>query len=247
MKKVFLTSSMGSSIKINNERIPCIMDNSNKMINVLMTTLPEQKRLVIFASDPDDFKKNDLFQKINEASFRMSGFNFSEIIMIDNRNKNDIKTFIQSANLIILGGGHVPTQNRWFKEINLKKLLTKYNGIIVGMSAGSMNCSDIVYCCPEQEGEGIDPSFNRWINGLDLTDIKILPHFDECKMETLDGLKVIEDIVLPDSYKYPIYALNDGSFITIDGKEIIVHGDCSRIYKGIITKICDTGDAIIIS
>ncbi len=242
MKKLLLTSNIGSCTKIDGEKVPCIIDNSNKMVDFLKHALTIQKKLVILPSNPEDFERNDFFHKINESSFKMSGFSFNKVITIDNRNKNDIESLIQGANLIILGGGRVPIQNKWFKEINLKVLLKDYDGIIVGISAGSMNSSDLVYSCPEDEGEAINPNYDRWIEGLGLTDIKILPHYDELTTKEIDGLKVIEDIVLPDSYKYPIYGINDGSFIKIEKKEKIIYGECFKIHNGVITKICDNGN-----
>lgn len=172
MKKILLTSNMGSYTKIDGEKVACIMDNSNKMIDVLKQALTKQNKLVVFPSNPEDYEKNDFFHKINELSFEMSGFSFKKIITIDNRNKNDIKSLIQDANLIILGGGRVPIQNEWFKEINLKEFLKDFDGTIVGISAGSMNCSDLVYSCPEDEGDAINSNYDRWIEGLCLTDIK---------------------------------------------------------------------------
>ena len=43
-----------------------------------------------------------------------------------------------------------------FKNNNLVTL-------IVGGSAESMNCAEIVYCPPEVEGESEDPNFNRYL------------------------------------------------------------------------------------
>ena len=48
------------------------------------------------------------------------------------------------TDLIILAGGHVPTQNRYFQEINLKSLLKNYQGVILGISAGTMNSAETV-------------------------------------------------------------------------------------------------------
>jgi len=242
MKKIFLTSNMGSIAKVDGEKVPCIMDNSNKMIDALKQALTMQNKIVVLPSNPEDFERNDFFHNINESSFKMSGFTFSEIVTIDNRNKNDIKTLLQDANLIILGGGRVPIQNKWFKEINLKDLLREYNCVIIGISAGSMNCADIVYSYTEDEGDAINPNYDRWIEGLGLTDIKILPHFEEIKTKEMDGLKILEDIVLPDSHKHPIYGINDGSFIEINEQEKLVYGECYKIHNGVIEKICDNGN-----
>ena len=53
--------------------------------------------------------------------------------------------------VILLGGGHVPTQNKFFKEIRLREKIKDFDGIIIAISAGSMNSADIVYCQPEKK------------------------------------------------------------------------------------------------
>ena len=239
MRLLFLTSSLGTNKKIDGVRIPCKMDNSNKFIDLLNDALVSRKKLVFISSNPHDYERNDEAYSISKESFMMSGFNFQEVINLDKRNMSEAANIIKDSDLVILCGGHVPTQNDWFKEINLKQLLDDYEGIIVGSSAGSMNAAEIVYCPPELEGEAINPNFNKWMEGLGLTDINIFPHYSELINEEIDGFKTIDDIVLKDSFKHPIYALNDSSFIVINNREATVHGDCFRIHNGEITTICE--------
>ena len=68
----------------------------------------------------------------------------------------------------------MPTANAFINELNLKELLKDYNGVIIGASGGAMNMADHVYCIPEVEGEHSDPNFNRYLNGLGLTDINVV-------------------------------------------------------------------------
>jgi len=244
MKRLFLVSSLGTNIKIDGKRVPCEMDNSNGMVDILKSLLTTQNRLILISSNPVSYEINDEVQKITTESFKMSGFNFKEVIIIDQRNAFNMNDFIKDANLIFLCGGHVPTQNTWFKEIKLRETLQDYQGIIIGGSAGAMNCATDVYSCPELEGEALDSNFKRWIKGLDLTHINVFPHYNELADEILDGLKYIDDIVLKDSFKNPIYTLNDGSFIEVNNSDITIYGECSKIHNGKITKICDNHESI---
>lgn len=41
-------------------------------------------------------------------------------------------------------------------------MLKDYQGVILGISAGSMNSADVVYAQPEEEGEGIDPEYEKY-------------------------------------------------------------------------------------
>ena len=91
--------------------------------------------------------------------------------------------------MVILGGGHVPTEKAFFDEIGLRDALLKgddrnangWDGIVMGISAGSMNCADIVYAQPEMPGEAADPSYQKFIQGLGLTDVNVLPHYQAVK------------------------------------------------------------------
>ena len=79
-----------------------------------------------------------------------------------------------------------------------------------------MNSADIVYCQPEEDGEAINPEFQRWISGLNLTKINIIPHYQMVKDKYLDGMRLYEDITYKDSIGHPFIVLVDGSYLLID-------------------------------
>jgi peptidase E len=147
----------------------------------------------------------------------------------------------------LLAGGHVPTQNQFFNRIHLKELTKRYEGIIIGISAGTMNCADVVYAQPELDGEAIDPEYQRYLDGLHLTKINILPHFQDVKDLSVDGLRVLEDISLPDSKIRPFYALVDGAYIFVDDNRSTLFGEAYWIKDGTITKVCETDKSIQLS
>ena len=100
-------------------------------------------------------------------------------------------------------------------------LFHNYHGIVLGVSAGSMNAAHIVYAAPEEPGEAADPHYSRWMNGLGLTETRILPHYQFIRDHVLDGQKM-EDIALADSKKRHFLALPDGSYILCaDGSEAL--------------------------
>ena len=151
--------------------------------------------------------------------------------------KQTSKEMIEKADFIFLCGGHLPTQNKFFNDIGLKELLKNTNALIVGGSAGSMNCADVVYCPPELEEEVLDDNFNRYLKGLGLTNINIMPHFEEYKKMVICGKRYIDDIVVPDSHKIDIIALNNGSYIVIKDNQTTIYGESYLIRKGKITQI----------
>ncbi len=173
----------------------------------------------------------------------MSGLRISYIDKCDGRNLNAVDN-LGNIDVLILAGGHVPTQNRFMKQLRLRDRLQDYHGIIVAWSAGSMNCADIVYAGPELAGEAIDPRFERWITGLGITNINIFPHFQSLQGDYLDGLRIIEDITFADSIGHEIFALNDGSYIMLDGGRATLFGEAYMIKDGQQKQICKDGESL---
>ncbi len=244
--KVMLTSSLGGASKVNGVRVPSVLIQSNGLLNKLKAIWTQNAKVLIICADPNDYKKNDDVCSCLEKSLPMSGLSISHIDKCDNRNLDIIDT-LENIDVLILAGGHVPTQNRFIKQLKLKERLQRYNGIVVAWSAGSMNCADIVYASPELEGEAISPLFERWITGLGLTNINIFPHFQSLKDDYLDGLRVIDDITYDDSVEHEIIALNDGSYILIEDNKTTLFGEAYKIKDRRQWKICDDGEAVILS
>ena len=78
------------------------------------------------------------------------------------------------------------------------------------------------------------------MNGLGLTKINIMPHFDDVKNEILDGKHFLNEILLPDSFKKPIIAFSDGTYILIKDNTATIFGSAYEIKNGKIKQICKT-------
>lgn len=243
--KVMLTSSLGGSNKVNGIRKPSVLIQQNGLLERLKSIWMQNASVLIICADPRDYEKNDsVCDCLNEA-LPMSGLSVSCVCKCDDRNPDAVNN-LESVDVLILAGGHVPTQNAFMKKLRLRERLRDYKGIIVAWSAGSMNCADVVYAGPELEGEAIDPLFERWITGLGLTDINIFPHFQSLKDDYLDGLRLIEDITFADSMVHEIIALNDGSYIMIDDGKATVYGEAYMIKDAEQWQICRDGESLII-
>ena len=164
--------------------------------------------------------------------------------MLDGRNAEQADALIRDSNLIFLAGGHVPTQNRFFRQIGLRKLLGEYKGIVVGISAGSMNGAELVYAQPEEEGEAIDPAYLRFLPGLGLTKVMLLPHYQEVKEDVLDGLRLFEEITFPDSMGKCFYAIPDGSYLFIENGREELRGEAYQIRDGLLKQISEDGGIV---
>lgn len=231
---LFLTSS------------PCIqgadralLTPENGFIDRLKEALPPYPRCLFICSDPNSHELTDRFALDMKSAFAEAGMPFGQFGVLDGRNMVESEKLIEASDFIILAGGHVPTQNAFFRKIRLPVLLENYPGVIMGVSAGSMNAAAIVYAQPELEGESVDPFFHRSLPGLKLTKIKILPHYQQVKNWKLDGKRLFEDITYPDSMGDCFHALPDGSYLyQKDGKETFF-GEVWRISDGKIQKICE--------
>ena len=169
----------------------------------------------------------------------LSGFVFGDYYILDGSNKEQTKELVVSSDLIILAGGHVPTQNRFFTEIGLRELIAGFDGTVLGVSAGSMNSADLVYAQPEEKGEAADLTFEKFLRELGLTKTMLIPHYRNTKDNILDGKRVFEDVTYPDSIGREFIAICDGSYLYSDGANEMICGEAYLIKDGSIKKICE--------
>ncbi len=232
MKEIFLTSS------------PCIpgieearLNPANGFVSRIRKALPHRPKVLTVASSPADHAAAVYHAGQIEHAFTAAQIPFGAHCVLDYENAEDAAWLISQADFIILSGGHVPTQNRFFAEIGLRELLMEFDGVLMGISAGSMNSADTVYAHPEEEGEAIDPDYERWLPGLGLTELQILPHYNMVKDVVLDGLRVFEDIAYPDSRGNCFLVLPDGSYAHLKDGQTNIYGqawwlhDCEMTEK----------------
>jgi len=244
---LFMTSSPCDDNVPAGVHLPCIFDQSNSFVDNLRACWKPDSRLVVICSDAYNFPLNDEMCDTFTKCFNYHGLTVSHSVMLDSRNERDAGQIIALSDVVLLGGGHVPTQNGFFERIGLRVLLREYTGVIIGVSAGSMNCKDVVYAQPEMPGESIDPDFKRFISGLNLSKIQILPRYQMVKDNLLDGRRLFEDITFSDSFGHSFYALIDGSYVMRKDNEYTLWGEGYRIRDGKIDLICRKGEHIFIS
>lgn len=204
--------------------------NENGILDTLKRNIKKYDNFLFVGNGFEDI--NDYFE-LAVDSFELT-LPFKNYKLLNVHNKFEAKTLIEEADFIFLCGGHLPTQNQFFIDINLKELIEESEGLICGGSAGSMNCADIVYCPPEVEGESLDVNFKRELKGLGLTNINILPHYDVFQSYVLDGKQYISEIIVPDSYGRKIMALDDGSYIVVKEDGVSIYGKHHIIENGVI-------------
>ncbi len=221
------------------------LNPANGFVDELRRCLPDPIRALDICSHPDAWEITDFCAGITRGYFEDEGFRFERFLSLDSRNEDQAADLIQSSNLLFLGGGHVPTQNRFFRRIGLRELLQGYDGVVIGISAGSMNAADLVYAQPEEAGEAADPAYQRFLPGLGLTKVNLLPHYQRVRDVVLDGFRLFEDITYKDSRGRTFYAIPDGSYLLLENGRAELRGEAYRIRDGRMEQISRDGRSFV--
>lgn len=219
-----------------------ILNPANGFLDRIREALPPFPHVLFVASDPERHDLTCGFGMDTAVAFCQAGMPFSSFAVLDGSNADEAAELVAKSDFIVLSGGHVPTQNAFFRAIGLRELLEEFDGTVMGISAGSMNLADTVYVQPEEEGEGIDPDFEHFAPGLGLTDVNILPHYQKVKDNILDGLRLFEDITYADSEDNTFFALVDGSYIFQNEDEQLLCGEAYMLRDGELTQLNRSGD-----
>ena len=233
---LFLTSSTGEITYENGIITVKGFFTKNDFVKNLKNNWKDKSKILYITADPNSEETNNSIIESFKNSFYISNLSYNTIDLCDGYKNNQN---LEEYDVIILGGGHVPTQNKFFKEINLAGRIKKFEGLIIGISAGTMNSAEVVYAQPELEGEAIDPKYERFLKGLNLTKFQVLPHYYSLKDEKLDGFRIIEDISFGDSVGRCFYVLPDGSYIYQTKNECYLYGEGFIIKDKEMTKICE--------
>lgn len=236
---LFLTSSPTGDL--DGRYVSDGFDNRNGFARKVRELWKEGSKVLMITAFPDDKQanedmKNFFREAVNRTNLSCELFDLWDADILDydySREK------LHSYDVIILGGGHVPTQNSFFGRLNLREKISGFEGIVIGISAGTMNCADEVYAQPEEQGEATDPIYTRFIQGLGITNTNVLPHYQLVKNNYLDGLHLFNEISIPDSKGRRFVALIDGSYVYENNGKSTVYGEAYLLDDGNMYKYCD--------
>lgn len=237
---IFLTSLLRTHYYDDNgRRVPIALYDENGVLTNIRKYLKRAGRLVVVANDPDDAADNDdKIATVNE-SFRLAGVVFKKSIMLDGRNANNASEIVLGADIVLLSGGKCVCQNRFFDNIKLKNILERYDGIVIGVSAGAMNLCKTVANFPEENSDLDEP---RWLDGMGFATDIVIPHYDgktESYQFPCDDFDIAKDYILPMSKERDFIGLPNGSYIMIDGGGakrycgdvyVIANGKTNKLY-----------------
>lgn len=239
--KLFLTSSPIGTYRSEEPLTYRGFNPANGMVEALKEYWKDDARCLLISAFPDEYELNDRMRADFYHIIRDTGLSIHGIDICDLRNGKDKANNLLKYDFVILGGGHVTTENDFFKSIGLAKNFSGFDGIAMGISAGTMNCARVVYAQPELSGEATDPAYERFIPGLGLTEYNILPHYNAVKNDVLDGMRLIEEITFTDSIGHTFYAITDGSYLLQTEDFAEIRGEAYMIRDGRIEQICSDG------
>lgn len=242
MRMCFLTSSPMGAYRSSSPPSFTGLDPANGLTEELSKYWKPQSKCLLVSAFPDEYELNERMRGDFERILRETGLSLSHMDLCDRRNGKEKAGALSSYDAVFLGGGHVPTQNAFFHEIGLPAAFRSWNGIVMGISAGSMNCAAEVYAQPELPGEAKSGTYRRFLPGLGLTDCNILPHYQAVRDDYVDGMRLFEEITYPDSIGHRFYAIPDGSYLLHGDGRKEIRGEAYRIADGEIHKICRNGE-----
>lgn len=195
------------------------------LCNVLKTYIKSGSNFVFVASEFENiFEKTDWYCEQFIKMFSECGIIFDDVKVIDNRlSRETAQTTVETADVIWLAGGDTPTQFGYIESYGLIPYLREHKGVIIGMSAGSINMAKIAVCTLTCEHSEL-----VIYEALGLVDFSVEPHLDKSN---------ITEELLSLSEKYPLYGICDDGAIVCTEDETLYIGDVFLIENGHVNQI----------
>lgn len=125
--------------------------------------------------------------------------------------------------MVWLAGGDTPTQFGYFQKYGLDAIIKKHKGVIIGMSAGSINLAETAICTLSCEHHR-----QEIYKGLGCVNISVEPYFVRSE---------VSDELIELSKKYIIYGLCDDSIIICTDEKVEFWGEIYKLSNGNIEQV----------
>ena len=93
-----------------------VLNPENHFLENLRQALPPFPRALFVASDPEQHELTCSFGMDTSVAFSQAGIVFSAYAVLDGTNADRAAELIQNSDLLVFAGGHVPTQNQFFRK-----------------------------------------------------------------------------------------------------------------------------------
>lgn len=165
--------------------------------------------ITFIASDFDNFEINDIYYDNMIRFFNDIDINFKKFFLIDSRIKKDgAKKLINNSNIIYIMGGIPNIEMENIKKYDLIEDLKRFKGIIIGVSAGSINMNKTI--CYEDNRKIVQ------YKGIGLLDFNIAPHYD------LKNSDYINEIIRVSKFRKTIALPNESFIRCVNNKHFII-------------------------
>jgi len=156
--------------------------------DMFLNELRDTKSVVYIPGGADKMQKvREKYVPAFTEHFKNAGIQFDNSIIIDpNMSQAEAQKAVRDASFIMLMGGDPFKQKELCEKLGLLEKLKKYDGVMLGFSAGAMLMSKYIIITPCSEEY---PDFHIE-NGLDLDGISIYPHNNTNSEEYPDTLVV---------------------------------------------------------
>ena len=198
---------------------------NNDISTLFQNKILKRDRFAFVASEFELLhEKTDKYFRFFLDMFEKSGISFKEAYVVDGRmTAKEATRVVSEADVIWLSGGDTPTQFAYFQKYGLDKIIKNHKGVVIGMSAGSINMAETAICtlsCGHRKQE--------IYKGSGCVNISVEPHFVRSN---------ISDELIKLSENYTIYGLCDDSVIVCEDDRVEFYGEIYRILKGNIERI----------
>lgn len=191
---------------------------------LLKTYIKTGMNFVFVASEFQSmYEKTDRYCNHFLKMFSDSGITFNSVNVIDGRiSEKTAQDLVRNADVLWLAGGNTPVQFDYLKSYGLISCIREQKGVVIGMSAGSINMAKTAVCTLTCEHDEL-----KVYEALGLVEFSVEPHFEKDNV-TKELLMLSE--------KYPLYGIcDDGAIICAEDNTLYV-GDVYLIDNGHVTR-----------
>lgn len=202
----------------------------NEVANYFKNDMVLYKNIVFIPANFENMEKVNGYANIDVSWFKEIGINLNGITVLnDTMTKEEMFRSIENADIIFLMGGDTLKQNDFLMKNDLKPIIKTFKKVVIGISAGAINLSNISLCSKDEE-DGVEKTITY--EGIGRINYTIEPHFD------IDNKILLQNELYPLSEKMTIYGLPNNTGVRIINKNFeILYGDFYKILNNEVEKI----------
>lgn len=192
---------------------------------LLKSYIKNGMNFVFVASEFENIhEKTDWYCNNFLTMFSDCGITFGSSTVIDSRiSKETAQDTVRNADVLWLAGGNTSTQFAYLESYGLIPYIREQKGVIIGMSAGSINMAQTAICTLTCEHDKLEI-----YEGLGLVEFSVEPHFDKNN---------ISNELLELSKKHILYGICDDGAIICTENNTLYLGDIFLIDNGNVTQV----------